>query len=189
MLDVCAGEDELELDYNEGSDEWEKGELHEEGGVALPVMKGSKRGGAIDQSVGVLQKSTVDDGGITRQWTEARSRGLNEGREPGGLPSGDKDWWSVWDTESSGTGTKACKSVGVGDGVILGAVEKLKMSLRGMHSQQNYLAVRYQKEPGNEKLQEKFEYIKNEICNAIPLQGFHSDASGKGLGPMLSQIS
>ncbi|KAJ1081847.1 hypothetical protein NDU88_002020 [Pleurodeles waltl] len=51
--------DELELDYDERSDEWEKGEGCEHDVVRQLVLQSNRRSGAMEKSVGVLQKSSL----------------------------------------------------------------------------------------------------------------------------------
>ncbi|KAJ1129048.1 hypothetical protein NDU88_007419 [Pleurodeles waltl] len=72
MPDVNAGADELELDYDEGSDEWEDGEVRIGNQEWQPVAKGNGSGGAIFSAVGVFHKSSVDSRGASRQRKEAR---------------------------------------------------------------------------------------------------------------------
>ncbi|KAJ1204877.1 hypothetical protein NDU88_000315 [Pleurodeles waltl] len=118
VTEVNVSED---LDYDGGSDEWEEGEVQEDGEVSLPMVQGTSTGGATDPSVGVLQQSSADDGGTTVQWKEAH-RGSRKVRQKAGglLPSGKKDWW--WDTQNDRTG--------VGDGVTEGAGKQTK-EMRG----------------------------------------------------------
>ncbi|KAJ1209357.1 hypothetical protein NDU88_004735 [Pleurodeles waltl] len=65
MLEVNIGENELELDYDEGSDKWEEDDMHAVGEVCLLVAQDNVSGGTTGPVAGVLQKSSVDNGGTS----------------------------------------------------------------------------------------------------------------------------
>ncbi|KAJ1199912.1 hypothetical protein NDU88_003744 [Pleurodeles waltl] len=75
---VNAGENELELNYDEGRDVWEEGEVHEDAEVRLPMVQGTKSSSAMDSSVGVLQKSSVDHGDTAGKQRSLAVKSKNE---------------------------------------------------------------------------------------------------------------
>ncbi|KAJ1163400.1 hypothetical protein NDU88_003858 [Pleurodeles waltl] len=62
-------------DYDEGSDEWEEGEVLEEMVARHLAWKSMRRSGAMKKPVGVLQKSSTDNGNIFGQQKEFRRGG------------------------------------------------------------------------------------------------------------------
>ncbi|KAJ1171883.1 hypothetical protein NDU88_003740 [Pleurodeles waltl] len=113
--------DELGSDYEEGSDEGEEGELPNKGEMSLPLRR--KQGEVVQKNHQLLfyrgLERMMEAPPGSGQKLAGRSR--KDMQELGDLPSSKKNWWSVWDLQSGGTGTKVCKSIGVGDGVNEGA--------------------------------------------------------------------
>ncbi|KAJ1100861.1 hypothetical protein NDU88_005936 [Pleurodeles waltl] len=73
MPDVSAGVDELELDYDDRSDDWEDGEVHDGSEEGQNTTRGNERVVAMATGTGVLQKSSMEDGGTLEQQNAVRT--------------------------------------------------------------------------------------------------------------------